>query len=76
MELPLERFAALREDPHLPRNQPVELATVEAAKVAILDHPAISEADHAQQGPVTLNTNTLRKPVGDMRAQLRVIGAE
>jgi hypothetical protein len=76
VQLPLEGFAALGEYPHLPGDQLVELATLEAFEVAILDHPAVREADRAQQRAVALDANTLRKPVMHVRAQLRVIGAE
>jgi hypothetical protein len=62
-----------REDAHLPRDQLVKLATVEAAKVAILDEPATTEAEPAQQRPVTLNPHTIGKNVRHARPQLRVI---
>ena len=76
VQLPLDGLAALGEDPHLPGDQLVELVTVEAVEVAILDHPAIPEADRAQQRAVALDTNTVRKPVMHVRAQLCVIGVE
>ena len=76
VQLPLEGLAALGEYPHLPRNQLVELVTVEALEVAILDEPAIAEADRAQQRAVALDPNRIRKPVVHVRAQLRVVGAE
>jgi hypothetical protein len=75
VQLPLERFAALGEDPDLPRDQLVELAAVEAVEVAVLDHPAIPEAGRPQQRAVALDTNTIGEPVMHVRAQLRVIGA-
>jgi hypothetical protein len=76
VQLPLEGLVALGEYLHLPRNQPVELVALEAVEVVILDHPASPVTNHAQQGTVLLDTNTIRKPVVNVRPQLRVIGAE
>ncbi len=76
VQLPLEGLAALGEDPHLPRDQLVELASVEAVEIPILDHPAVPEAHRAQQRAVALDTNRAGKRVMHVGAQLRVIRAE
>ena len=55
VELPLEGLAALGENLHLPRDQRVELVTVEAGEVSILDECVIAEADGSNEWAVSLD---------------------
>jgi hypothetical protein len=76
VQLPLEGLAALGENLHLPRDQLVELLTVEAAEVAIFDESAIAEANGSKEWAVPLDPDGIGEPVVHVRAQLLVIGVK
>ena len=73
VQLPLEGFAAAREDLHLPRDQRVEFVAVKTGEVAVLDEAAIAEAERSHKWPIALYADGIRKPVVHVPAQLRVV---
>ena len=76
MQLPLEALAAVGEHTHLARDQFVEVGTLQPAEVAIEDKASASQTEIAQERPVALHRHTPRQRVGDMVANLRVIGGQ
>ena len=76
VQLPLDGLAAVGEDLHLPRDQLIELAPGEPVELAVLDHPATSPADDAEQRTVALEPHTIGQPVVHVGAQLRVVGPQ
>ncbi len=71
--LPLERLATLGEELHLARDELVQRLTVQAAEVAIFDHPSLAEAGRPEERPVPLGPHTSRKAIRYVRTQLRVV---
>ena len=76
--LDVRRRQAVRDEclEHLPRDQRVELLTVETGEVAILDESAIAEAAGSNQWAVPLDPDGIGEPVAHMGAQLRVVGVK
>ena len=74
--LPLEPRAALGEHAHLARDQVVQLGAVEAAEVAVVQEAAARPLRVPQKGAVPFERDTLRQPVGNDAAELRVEGRE
>ena len=74
--LPLEPHAALGEHAHLACDQVVELGTVEAAELAVVEEAATRPVRVSQERPVLFERDSIRQPVRDDAAELRIEGHE
>ena len=72
VQLPLERLAAGGEDLYLPRDQRVELGSIQPGEVAVADEAATAQTEHPYEGPVDLGPRSGRQGLGSAPPELPV----